>query len=106
VADEPVALEMCYLPGDEFSALMDVPLDQTSLFGVLERDFGVELAYADEEIDATQADHRTAELLHIPRATPLLRIRQLIFSTKNRPSIYVTGLYRSGRHTLRIRRFR
>jgi|SRR5271168_87367 len=105
-ADEPVALEICYLPGDEFSALMDVPLDHTSLFAVMEREFGVELAYADEEIDATQADHRSAELLHIPRGTPLLRIRQLIFSTKNRPSIYVAGLYRSGRHTLRIRRFR
>jgi GntR family transcriptional regulator len=104
--DEPVALEMCYLPGDEFAALIDAPLDHASLFALLERDFGVELAYADEEIDATQADHRTAELLQIPRGTPLLRIRQLIFSTKAKPSIYVMGLYRSGRHTLRIRRFR
>jgi GntR family transcriptional regulator len=104
--DDPVALEMCYLSGEEFSTLMDIPLDQTSLFAVLERDYGVELAYADEEIDATQADHRVAELLHIPRGSPLLRIRQVIFSTKNRATLYVNGLYRSGRHTLRIRRFR
>jgi GntR family transcriptional regulator len=104
--DEPVALEICYLSGEEFSTLMDLPLDQTSLFAVLERDYGVELAYADEEIDATQADHRVAELLQIPRGSPLLRIRQVIFSTKNRATIYVNGLYRSGRHTLRIRRFR
>lgn len=105
-ADEPVALEVCYLPGDEFASLIDAPLDHTSLFAELERNFDVELAYADEEIDVTQADHRSAELLHIPRGTPLLRIRQLIFSTKNRATIYVSGLYRSGRHTLRIRRFR
>ena len=104
--DEPVALEMCYLSGEEFSTLMDLPLDQSSLFAVLESDYGVELAYADEEIDATQADHRVAELLQIPRGSPLLRIRQVIFSTKNRATIYVNGLYRSGRHTLRIRRFR
>ena len=104
--DEPVALEICYLSAEEFGTLMDVPLDRSSLFGVLERECGVELAYADEEIDATHADHRIAKLLDIPGGTPLLRIRQLIFSTKDRATVYVTGLYRSGRHTLRIRRFR
>lgn len=104
--DEPVAHEICYLSEREFPSLIDVPLDQTSLFAVLERDFGVELAYADEEIDATQADHRIAELLQIPRGSSLLRIRQLIFSTQNSPTLYVNGHYRSGRHTLRVRRFR
>ena len=104
--DEPVALETCYLSAEAFPVLMDAPLDHTSLFKILERVCGVELAYADEEIDATHADHRIAELLAIPRGTPLLRIRQLIFSTKGRATVYVSGLYRSGTHTLRIRRFR
>jgi len=104
--DEPVALEVCYLSAQEFRPLIEMPLDRVSLFSALDRDFGIELAYADEEIDATHADHRTARLLSIPTSTPLLRIRQLIFSTKGRATIYVMGLYRSGRHTLRIRRFR
>jgi len=104
--DEPVALEVCFLAADEFRRLVELPMDRVSLFGVLDREFGVDLAYADEEIDATHADHRTARLLSIPTSTPLLRIRQLIFSTKGRATIYVMGLYRSGRHTLRIRRFR
>jgi DNA-binding GntR family transcriptional regulator len=72
----------------------------------LQHDYGVELAYADEEIDATAADARTAKLLAVPRGTSLLRIRQLIYTTKGRPAIYVLGLYLSGRHTLVIRRFR
>ncbi len=104
--DEPVALEICFLPAEEYSAVLSVPLDKTSLFAALERECGVELAYADEEIDATHADHRIAKLLDIPNGAPLLRIRQLIFSANGRATIYVTGLYRSGRHTLRIRRFR
>jgi GntR family transcriptional regulator len=104
--DEPVALEVCYLSAEEYHALIDSPMDRNSLFSTLERECGVELAYADEEIDATHADHRIAKLLNIPSGTPLLRIRQLIFSTKGRATVYVTGLYRSGRHTLRIRRFR
>jgi GntR family transcriptional regulator len=85
---------------------IDSPLDQISLFGALERECGIELAYADEEIDATTADHRSAELLSIPRGTALLRIRQLIFSAQGRAIVYVAGLYRSGRHTLRVRRVR
>lgn len=104
--DEPFALEICYLSADEFHTLMDAPLDRSSLFATLEREYDVEIAYADEEIDATDADHRIAELLAVPRGTPLLRMRQLIFSTKGRATVYVLGLYRSGRHTLMIRRFR
>jgi GntR family transcriptional regulator len=104
--DEPVAHEVCYLSAEDFPTLIDAPLDKISLFKLLERECGIELAYADEEIDATLADHRIAELLDVPRSEPLLRMRQLIFSTKGRATVYVMGLYRSGRHTLRIRRFR
>ena len=105
-ANEPVALEVCYLSAEEYQVVLDAPLDRTSLFGTLERECGIELAYADEEIDVTFTDHRIAKLLNIPNGAPLLRIRQLIFSTKGRATVYVIGLYRSGRHTLRIRRFR
>jgi GntR family transcriptional regulator len=105
-ADEPFALETCYLSADEFPGLAAPALERGSLFSTLEREYGVTLAYSDEEIDATDADQRTSDLLSIPRGTPMLRIRQLIYSTKGTPTIYVVGLYRSGRHTLVIRRFR
>ena len=104
--DEPFAHEVCYLSADDYHALVDAPLERTSLFATLEHEYDVELAYADEEIDATDADQRIAELLSLPRGTPLLRIRQLIFSNKGKATVYVLGLYRSGRHTLMIRRFR
>jgi GntR family transcriptional regulator len=102
-ADEPFALETVYLSAEQFAGLTRAPLERGSLFGTLERDYGVSLAHADEEIDATAADPKTAELLSVSRAAPLLRIRQVIFSTGGKPTIYV---YRSDRHTLLIRRFR
>lgn len=105
-ANEPFALEVCYLSAEEFGGLISAPLGRGSLFSILERDFGVELAHADEEVDATAADARIAELLGVPRGTPLLRIRQVIYSTKGKATIYVLGFYRSDRHTLLIRRFR
>jgi GntR family transcriptional regulator len=105
-ADEPFALETCFLPAEDFPSLVSAPLGRTSLFGLLQREYGVELAYADEEIDATPADGRTAELMGIARSEPLLRIRQVIYSTKGKATVFVLGLYRSDRHNLLIRRFR
>lgn len=105
-ANEPFALETCYLSADGFPGLTQAPLERGSLFGTLEHSYGLELAHADEEIDATAADPRTARLLSILRGEPLLRIRQVIYSTKGKAAMYVLGLYRSDRHTLVIRRFR
>jgi GntR family transcriptional regulator len=105
-AGSPFALETCYLSAAQFSGLLTAPLQRESLFATLERDYNVELSYADEEVDATAADQRTAELLGVPKREPLLRIRQVIYSTKGVVIMYVLGLYRSDRHNLVIRRFR
>jgi GntR family transcriptional regulator len=104
--DEPFALETCYLPAKEFADLVKVNLGRNSLFATLRQDYGVELAYADEEVDATTAEANVSELLGVPRGAAVLRIRQVIYSTKGKATMYVVGFYRSERHTLFIRRFR
>ncbi len=105
-AGEPFALETCYFSAKQYAGLLSQPLERESLFGILERHFDVVLGYADEEVDATAADPRTADLLGVPKREPLLRIRQVIYSTKGAVIVYVLGLYRSDRHNLVIRRFR
>jgi GntR family transcriptional regulator len=103
--EEPFALETCYLP-KEYSEMVHAPLGRSSLFATLRQNYGVELAYADEEVDATTAEANIADLLVVPRGAAVLRIRQLIYSTKGKATIYGIGFYRSERHTLFIRRFR
>ncbi|WP_213804265.1 GntR family transcriptional regulator [Granulicella sp. dw_53] len=105
-AEEPFSLETCYLSAADFPELLTAPLSRESLFQILERKYDVTLGHADEEIDALAADAKTCELLAIPRRSPVLRIRQLIYSTQKRPLMYVLGFYRSDRHKLVIRRFR
>ncbi len=105
-SDEPFALETCYLPADKFPGLVREPLGKSSLFSMLERDYGVQLAYADEEVDATAAEGRVAQLLDVTRGAPVMRIRQVIYSANAKPVIYVVGFYRAERHSLFIRRFR
>ncbi|HXJ91195.1 MAG TPA: GntR family transcriptional regulator [Candidatus Binatia bacterium] len=103
---DPLALETCYLSATEFSGLLNAQLGRTSLFSTLSHDYGVELAYADEEVDATGAEAKVSELLGVPRGAPVLRIRQVIYSTSGKATIYAVGFYRSESHTLFIRRFR
>ena len=38
--------------------------------------------------------------------SPAVAIRQVIYATNGKPTVYMLGLYRSDRHTLLIRRFR
>ena len=104
--EEPFALETCYLPADKFAVLDRDSLERASLFSILKYQCGVDLSYSDEEIDATHPPSTTARLLELPRGVPLLRIRQVIYSTKARPTIYVLGFYRSDRYRLLIRRYR
>jgi GntR family transcriptional regulator len=105
-AGEPFALETCYFSAKQFAGLLSEPLERESLFAILERKYDVKLGYSDEEVDATAADPRTAELLGVPKREPLLRFRQVIYSTKGAVLMYVLGLYRSDRHNLVIRRYR
>src|SRR4051812_8310554 len=55
-AEEPFALETVYLPASDFAEVVHAPLGRVSLFATLENDYGIELAYADEEVDATAAE--------------------------------------------------
>ncbi len=98
--EEPFAIETCYLSADDFSGLTRARLDRVSLFSILEHDYGLQIAHADEEVDATTADPQTARLLGIAPGSAVLRIRQEIYSTKGKVALYVLGLYRSDRHTL------
>jgi GntR family transcriptional regulator len=105
-AGESFAFETCYLSAIEFPDVLSAPLERESLFAFLVRTYGVDIAYADEEIDATPADRRIADLLAVPCGGPLLRIRQVIYSMKGKSIMYVLGFYRSDRHRLLVRRFR
>jgi GntR family transcriptional regulator len=105
-SDEPFAVETCYLSADDFRGLSRASVERGSLFTLLEKDYGVTIAHADEEVDATAADPDLAKQLSVPKGHPVLRIRQTIYSTQGRPIIYVLGMYRADRHMLRIRRYR
>lgn len=103
---EPFAFETTYLAERDYPGLARSFRPNDSLFDVLRRDYRVDPAYAEEEIDALAADARVAHLMEIPRGSALLRIRQVLFDVAGRRLLYDVGIYRSERHSLLIRRDR
>ncbi len=103
---DPFSLEISYLSKARFPDLMKASFARESLFKLLEVKYNEILGHADEEIDATIPDARTADLLGIAKHQPVLRIRQVIYSTSGMPLIYVVGFYRSDRYSVAVRRLR
>lgn len=103
---DPFAFETTHLSHDAYPKVARALKGGGSLFDVLQREYGMELGWADEEIDATSVDGRIADVLEVPRNSPVLRIRQLVFATDGSRLTHDVGIYRSDRHTLMIRRFR
>src|ERR1700685_2051724 len=73
-ANEPFAIETCYLSAQEIDGLTQAPLHRVSLFSILEHDYGLEIAHADEEVDATTADPHSARLIGTPHGSAPLPV--------------------------------
>lgn len=94
------------MPSRQFPGLKTDVLERGSLSSILEYDYAVELSYSDEEIDATTPSASTARRLNLAKGVFLLRIRQVMYSIKVQPALYVLGFYRSDRYKLLICRYR
>ena len=103
--NEPFSLEASYCSADRFAGLLTASLSRSSLFVILKRDYNLRMAHVDEEIDAIATDSRMAQIFGIPNGSPMLRIRQVVFSAAGRPEIYVFSMIRADRHTILVRRF-
>jgi GntR family transcriptional regulator len=102
----PLALETCYLSAKIASTWSRSALEQGSVFYLLRQTLKANFSHADEEVDAVTADTRTAHLLELAERIPLLRVRQLLYSSGSSPCLYLLGLYPANRHKIKIRRFR
>jgi GntR family transcriptional regulator len=96
----PITLLVSYLPmklnvdpGEDFSQ---------SLFDLLINKYNFRIARGDQEIEAIAANSKQAQLLEIPRNSPLLVIRRITFDHESRPIEYVEGFYPGGRYSYKI----
>jgi GntR family transcriptional regulator len=98
---DPIAIEVLYLNAERFDGISAALGESASFYQLLHSDYGVELASAEETIEAVVAGPRDAELLGCGRAAALLLISRLSLDTHGRPTEYVRSRYRGDRFRFR-----
>jgi len=98
---EPIALEVLFLNAERFDGISSALDEDVSFYQLLSSDYGVELASAEETIEATVAGSREAKLLGCGTGAAVLRLSRLTFDTNGRPIEYVRSHYRGDRFRFR-----
>jgi GntR family transcriptional regulator len=90
----PWAFTRTHLPLDIGRPLLDVPLEDVSLFGILERQFGVTFDRARRSFVAEQASQQVAEALDVDPGAPILVMRSVSFDESGRAVERFAGFHR------------
>jgi len=100
---QPVVLDEIWLPAHLFKGLTAERLAQYAgpMYGLFETEFGVRMIRAEEKIRAVAADEATAELLQVPRGSPLLSVERLSHTYGDKPVELRRGLYNTISHYYR-----
>jgi GntR family transcriptional regulator len=103
---EPMAVEEAFLPADRFAGLDRADLEHGSLFELLEEQWGVQLATAEQRVVAVSFDAPQAHLLGVEAGAP-----GLLFDTTGRDAarvpIYTASTwYRGDRYEIRLSQVR
>jgi GntR family transcriptional regulator len=77
-------------------------LNEVSLYAVLEKKCGYNLAAAKETVRAIDADDREANLLGIPQGSALLWLRRLTYLDDQQPIEYSHLVYRGDRYRMEL----
>jgi GntR family transcriptional regulator len=99
----PVVLDDLWLPLSLFKGLTEQLLSayEGPLYGLFEKEFGVRMIRADEQIRAVAADADAAPLLEVAPGAPLLSVSRVSFTYGDRPVELRRGLYDTSTHHYR-----
>jgi GntR family transcriptional regulator len=102
IDSEPIVLTNTYIPSHFVPGLEKIDLSRESLYGVLEREFGVVISRAYRTIGAVVADEYHAGLFKIQKGDPLIVINNIDYSSDGILFAYYHGLYRGDRNIFEV----
>jgi GntR family transcriptional regulator len=100
---EPMALERTHLPAGRLPGLERAELTDTSLYELLEREWGVRVASADQWASVVRLASDEAACLHVPPDQPALLFQRVTRDPSGTPVEYVRSLYRGDRYEVHTR---
>lgn len=103
---EPVCLETSFFRKHIGALLMGEELATVAYYPTLEQKYGIRFVAARETIGAAVAGAKEAELLGIPKRSPVLTVERVTYSSEETPGEVAHHLYRADRYRYGIWRRR
>jgi GntR family transcriptional regulator len=100
---QPMALERTHLPASRLPGLESADLIDASLYELLERQWGVRMAEADQWASVVKLTDEEAALLQVAPDQPALLFQRLTRDPGGTPVEYVRSLYRGDRYEVHTR---
>jgi GntR family transcriptional regulator len=103
----PLSYDVSYFPVEIGRRLTGQDLAGADIFALLERKLGVDLAYADLQLEIAAADETVAPYLGVSLGEPLIRITRLTYTHNGRPIDfeYLYGRQDAFRFRIRVPRW-
>ena len=93
----PMAIEAAHLSYERFGRISRMITESTSLYTLLENEFGVRLQYADETIETSAASPEDAKLLLSDVGGPILMLSRSSYDADDNVIEFVRSRYRGDR---------
>ena len=100
---EPIGLEHARIAEQMCPGLERFDFGTDSLYRVMRQEYGLTLAWALQQIEASRADWSEAVLLAIEEKAPVLRSTRTVYTPENVVVEYSSGIYRGDRYKYRVR---
>lgn len=97
----PLCYQIIYL-NDELCGGVRLSNGEYSLYGMLEKEFGVKLVYAEQTIRAVMSDHRMSALLELPEPSCMLLVTRKAYNESKICVEYSKTYYVSGRYEMNM----
>jgi GntR family transcriptional regulator len=87
---EPVLIAHSYIPGGLCRRIEELDFEQSSLYDVLEKKYGITLHHGRRDFEpALPSSSEEAMLLRVTPQTPILSVESLVYTEENAPVEYV-----------------
>jgi GntR family transcriptional regulator len=97
ISGEPVLLSVTHIPEAICPNLTSEDLEKQSLYALLEKRYGVQIARGRRVIEAIAASENDAGLLGVANGTPLVLIKSITYLSDGRPVEYYEAKHRGDR---------
>lgn len=97
VDGEPVSMDTVHIPAARFSGIEKYDFEKFSLYGILERKYGLVLGGGIEDISITYADADEAALLNVSEGEALFYLKGITWDENNEPFELIKSVLRTDR---------